>query len=357
MISGWRMSRVRDLPGRRPGILWFSVLCAAWLGALVSGLLVLAPAAGFSGWLGTRFGFAQLIAFPRALGIAGLVLVLVLFGLLRSKLGVAGTKRRLILSVGPLVVCAVLSWVLIIWPYSPPWLIGPPAATANGGRVVRIVTFNSQSTLTSGELRTLIDGYDPDLIALPEGGGQSTTEAAAGLPFTYFTTAADGYTPRYVTGVSPTNVLVNHRMGEYRQVLGPPTTFGTVSLVPAGEELPEFWAVHAAPPLPGLMDDWQNDLARVMGAADLNPDRSLILAGDFNATLRHGELASRAHLLDTAQQCGSVSGTWPAGQQGLFQTPIDHIFVTPDIQVLSCSTQQIGDRADHLAYVAEVRLP
>lgn len=96
-----------------------------------------------------------------------------------------------------------------------------------------------------------------------------------------------------------------------------------------------FSKMHTAPPLPSLMPQWRADLNRL--ATLDQPAIPTVIAADFNATLRHGFLANRAHLVDAAEVYGLADqGTWPPSFPAPIATPIDHILVSSSITVTSC---------------------
>lgn len=332
------------------------VLTAGLVLALTVGVIaVFLPQSTPGQWLSTRLLFAQVLAFP---GLAGAGLVLLGLGV--PALGQRARARAQAGAVVVAVMFALLGTGLLFWPDGPPWAAGPSTATANAGREVRVTVFNSLDTLTAADVQHLIAVANPDVLVLPEASPARVRTAVVGTAFAQGVHEGDdaGFSRGRPAGVAPTAIAMHSRMGSHRPAVPTPMTFGTVALEPAGTlEGPLIVGVHTAPPLPRLMDSWRADLSRLQEMDRAAAEGPMIVAGDLNATLRHGPLAARTHLADTARQCpGSAEGTWPASAPPWVRAPIDHVLVTDDVQVLSCGTVQVG-ASDHLAYSVELRLP
>ena len=136
-------------------------------------------------------------------------------------------------------------------------------------------------------------------------------------------------------------------------------TFGALILAPENDDSghPSLLAVHTAPPVPSYMQQWRDDLATIDRLAR-DGSRPDLIAGDFNATLLHGGLASYAgahsHLgADAALATHTIEGTWPVGGVLGMRAPIDHIMVMqgPPANSEDITYQQLGD-SDHLAVSA-----
>lgn len=297
-----------------------------WLCAVLLAALIVAPTFGGID-LSTVPGIAQLIAFPRAIGL----LLIIACVLLVWK---AAKVRWSALTL------ALLSLVLVALPVAPVTSPAPTAAEANAGERFTVVSYNSKHTFTAADFDALNARFQPDIIVLPEADRERAEIALRGSGFKVFT-GAD----------TATSVAVRSSLSGYGPVDAPQVTFGALAL--EAENLPTVIGVHAAPPLPDLMDEWEADLDYL---EDLNPQRPTIVAGDFNATLRHGAFAQREEFVDAFQECGIYQGTWPTALPSALRTPIDHVFVTPDLQVLRCEAVEVG-RSDHMAIAVTVRLP
>ena len=155
--------------------------------------------------------------------------------------------------------------------------------------------------------------------------------------------------------IEETTVLLRDGLPEYTPAEAEPSLQGNVRLEPTEPGQPLVLGVHYAPPLPGFMSLWRDDLARSVAEAEAAAqDGPVLLVGDLNTTMRHGALAGMDGLVDTARACGRPEGTWPTSWPAVGRSAIDHVIVTEGAQVLSCRTLQLPG-SDHLAYAAEVR--
>lgn len=312
-------------------------------------VLVLLPSTPPAVWLSTQLVVAQALAFPRAAAIGCLVIAAALVLPVLTRLS---QRRRFRAGQAALVAWLVLALMLALDVPGPAPSTSP---SAGGGERLTLVTWNSMDTVAPGDLRQLASIYDPDVIVLPEGG--SVRDEARGTPFAdrEVQTPDDGWAAGYVGEVAPTTILSHERLGMVARQAAPATTFGSVGVRLAKPSPVTVIGAHTAPPLPSLMGRWRDDLNR-LATLDAPDDGPLILAGDLNATLRHGPLARRQHLVDAAQQCGRPDGTWPVKVPSWLRTPIDHVLVTPDVRVVRCQTATVG-AGDHQALVVVLELP
>ncbi len=84
----------------------------------------------------------------------------------------------------------------------------------------------------------------------------------------------------------------------------------------------------------------------------------MILAGDFNSTPQgrvYQRVVERSGMIDAARGLQLV-GTWPANLPGVLRLPIDHVFVSRDIHVVS---YEIGPDlgSDHRPVLVELLVP
>lgn len=204
---------------------------------------------------------------------------------------------------------ALAGALLLAFPVAPPGGAGPRSANATGtGRQLTVVTLNTQENLTGADLAEIKKKFAPDVLVLPETSAyrleRALNDSGLAEKYTAFTATDGGFTTSYTGGIAPTSVLVADGARDYTQAPGTATTFGTVTLESSGG-LPRIAGVHTAPPLPSLMGDWSRDLEATMAWGERTPGPT-ILAGDFNATLRHGPLAARGRMVDAAEQCGQA---------------------------------------------------
>nr|VDG63928.1 endonuclease/exonuclease/phosphatase family [Streptococcus thermophilus] len=318
------------------GKLVFSALFTA--AGLLLCVLAILPAAGISQWLSTRVVVAQAVSFPIAFGI-GLAIIAAVFGAFRFV-------------VAPLVwsVAAACFIAAPVPPLLPGSLHAQEMSSAGGASesfsTLRVVTYNSQNTLTAADVQDIVDCFDPHVVVLPEASNDKVVAAFAGTSFAerVFTSDQNG-------GIAPTSLALHPDLGAAQPIDAPPTTWGSLAFETAAG--PTIVAVHTIPPLPSTMDQWRGDLGNIATWVDANPDNKAIIAGDFNATMRHGPMADLGPKQDSARMCSRYpDGTWPtSGIMGL-RTHIDHVLV-PAAGVDGCATAHIGN-GDHLAYFVEI---
>lgn len=326
---------------------WSVALFVFTFAMACSGLVVaLWPEFGFSQMVSTTMVFAQLLAFPLATGAGLIVVGFIAFGLCWRR------RSRLLAAVVSLTV-ALVGIALIVFPHGLPQSL--PPSEGNFKRVLTVVTFNSGSMLTNAVFQELLDEVTTDVIVLPETTLMDAKRVAGTVGFdsVAFEPLETGFTRTYDGQIAPTTILINRTLGEAKQLHGPATSFGTVAIEFEDPSLPIILGIHSAPPLPGLMEQWRKDVSRVVEFAE-SSNKPIILAGDFNATLRHGKLAARAVLIDSQEHCSHwQTGTWPAQLPNFLRTPIDHILVSPSMKTRSCQSILLK-KSDHLAYSTEV---
>lgn len=129
--------------------------------------------------------------------------------------------------------------------------------------------------------------------------------------------------------------------------------------LPSGHRL-QLVCVHPHPPAPPWhrhsVSRWRDELAVLPRGGD----PSVILAGDFNATLDHAHFRRLLRLgyVDAASRAGNgLVPTWgpePTGRPALLT--VDHVLVDPRCAVLATAAYRISG-SDHRALYAKIRLP
>lgn len=304
-------------------LVWLFLIVDALVGFFVLAA-VLFPGWEPAAWLSTQLGFAHALAFGRLAGLGLLSLAFIIPRLSSIPLFIAGI-------------------VLVASPHVGPFAEQPTGAGAASASV-RVVTFNAQDKFGPREMHALEQEFAADVYVLPEVRPEQVAAALEEYPdFNAFESPTEH-------AIAPTAILVRRSLAEFAQEDAVPTTFGSVRI--SGPFTIE--GIHTAPPMPGLMDAWRADLERVTAPREVD-----ILAGDFNATLRHGPLARQHSLADAARSCGRIQGTWPAHIDHVpawGKAQIDHILVAPGTEVSDCKVARIGD-SDHAAFGATLRLP
>jgi endonuclease/exonuclease/phosphatase (EEP) superfamily protein YafD len=201
-----------------------------------------------------------------------------------------------------------------------------------------------------------------DVVVLPEtsrAAGEAIAQLMddAGLPMAAFTSSYDE-----VSKARSTTLLISVSLGDYLVDETARTTAVLPSVVatPADGAGPTIIAVHPVAPIPGEMENWRSDLrwASVACRGD-----SVIMAGDFNATMDHftglgsapgaavGECVDAAVATDNA-----AVGTWPSAAPALLGAPIDHVMSTPNWRATGMRVieSQDGSGSDHRPIIAQL---
>lgn len=311
-------------------------------------------------------GPAQMISFRGVLAVVLGVLVLLTGGLC-----LAVKKLRT-----PLLVVLMVLLVGGVWNLSVVLDRGIVVATAmdqphgggDGGGAdlgdahLTVLGWNTQGGgASAAQIAGVILDHGVDAAMLPETTPETASEVAtllaeAGHEYSWDVT--DGDTNR---GSTPTALIVVAELGEYHSDPEAGSTPRLPSGVwrPADASLPVFVAVHAAPPLPEMMDEWRGGLA--WAAQQCGPD--VVMAGDFNSTLDHwaDDDAERRGQLgaceDSAAAVGSGSvGTWPTGVPKLLGAPIDHVLTGANWETTSFAVlpDERAAHSDHRPVVADI---
>ena len=226
---------------------------------------------------------------------------------------------------------------------------------------VTVLTWN---TLEDGPgaaaIAELVLREEGDIVSLPETSRALGEEVAALVeaerPMTVLNLDYGEATSRSTT------LLVSTVLGEYRVNEDAPATavLPTLVAVPVDGTGPTIVAVHTLAPIPPMIAAWEADLRIV---AEMCSDDSVILAGDFNATVDHfaglGTLpkAQLGRCTDAALAGDSAGlGTWPTWLDPPLGSPIDHVLATPNWRVLAVRVAD-DSGSDHRPLVVQLDPP
>jgi endonuclease/exonuclease/phosphatase (EEP) superfamily protein YafD len=244
------------------------------------------------------------------------------------------------------------------------------SSTAGSDGAVTVLSWNTLGDAPGAKaIADLALTQGADIVTLPE-----TTEATGvkvakrmrdgGRPMWVHTIAFD-----LVSKARSTTLLISPRLGDYTVQnatgSGPPgntNVLPTVVATPVNGTGPTVIAVHAVAPTQGEMSNWRSDLDWLASRCG---NGSVIMAGDFNATVDHmagraaSDLSHAGNVLGGCRDAGLAAGsgavgTWPTGVPALLGSPIDHVLSTADWTVRSMSVIQTSDSAgsDHRPIVA-----
>lgn len=341
-------------------LLWVATaLCG--LGLVVTATVHLfLPASGLNEALSTLPLIAHGLAFPLPGGVALVALgAVVLLVVLRRRATSNQTRLPGVLAATSLVVLGV---VLTLTTTNIALPATPRAAVAEGSAGMVVVSWNALDHFDGASAQQIFGTLGADVAVLPE--LQNRVGGAVGISRIEVALAEGGLeaedfdifeSPPTGTHIAPLTVIVRKSLGRYESVAVEQVTFGTVHLVaPAGSGLPEILAVHTAPPVPRWMAQWRTDLRSVLHFAG-NAGANAIIAGDLNATLRHGTIgAITTHADVLAAVPPGERGTWPATLPQSLRSGIDHVFIPADARVVGDARVVDIPGSDHAAIVATI---
>lgn len=279
---------------------------------------------------------AQLVAMRGAL-VAGFAAIALLFVLLAAARRIRGFALSMAMVA---VIGAIAGGVTLgLRGYGHESL---PAATDTS---VRVMTWNTLGNAAGAyRVAQTAIAMDADIIALPETSQDVGEQIAVqmrelGRPMWVHTV---GYNQQ--AGPTPqaweTTLLISPDLGDYSVIessangTSNTTTLPSTVAMPVDGQGPIVVAVHAVSPMPAYMEEWPADLQWI--ADQCASGNSVILAGDFNATLDHMQrLGMEGHDLgycdDAAAETGNGAvGTWPTQAPSLLGAPIDHVLHSSD---------------------------
>lgn len=229
-------------------------------------------------------------------------------------------------------------------------------ATLASRRPLRIVEWNAANHIEAAQVQRIFAAYDADIAVFPELEGDYKGDRTgrrlqrvfteAGLDTTHY----DLFYSKPTEGsIAPVTIVVKKSLGQYQETDTRTTTFGTVVLTPQQSHLPAVIGLHTAPPIPGLMTFWEGDLQRITETL-IPQDRPALIIGDFNATMKHGSLTTITTHYDALS---GMIGTWPRRLPAFLRSPIDHVLIPKQYQLISVTVEDLGT-SDHAAVFVEV---
>ncbi|MEV8594294.1 endonuclease/exonuclease/phosphatase family protein [Streptomyces sp. NPDC052012] len=235
------------------------------------------------------------------------------------------------------------------------WYIEPYGKTTEPtGRPVttlRVLTSNVEFGQATPALIDAVRRHEPDLVFVQE--CEYTCDAALRKHLA----AAYPHRASVPGGGSEGSVILSRH--PLRPTSGVPATMGMPgAIADVDGHAVRLQLAHPMPPVPGQIDLWQRELARLRDLAAADPATPTVLAGDFNASQDHA--AFRA-LLDTGlHDAARLTGadrtpTWPARTTPAFGAQIDHVLVSDDFAATRTRFLDLPD-TDHRAVLADLTL-
>lgn len=280
------------------------------------------PSSNLNIWLSTKPILAQIYAFPLATATTASLLSFLYFSLSFYK-----KKKQILFYSG---IFLLVSLTLLVFGTDK-----TASVTSNNTNTLKLVTWNVANQLEAEHLKQIFSSFNTDIAIFPEldsnaQEGQENQKIKilfqqAGLSIEDY----DVFTsPPTDSGIAPVTVIIKKSYGFYTKAETFHTTrFGTIVLHSRKQNLPDIIALHTAPPLPGLMEVWKQDLHIIHNQlASKYPNA--IIAGDFNATMRHGALAKISSHRDALNVLPPFErGTWNSQSPKLFNATVDHILL------------------------------
>jgi hypothetical protein len=280
------------------------------------------PSSNLNIWLSTKPILAQIYAFPLATATTASLLSFLYFSLSFYK-----KKKQILFYSG---IFLLVSLTLLVFGTDK-----TASVTSNNTNTLKLVTWNVANQLEAEHLKQIFSSFNTDIAIFPEldsnaQEGQENQKIKilfqqAGLSIEDY----DVFTsPPTDSGIAPVTVIIKKSYGFYTKAETFHTTrFGTIVLHSRKQNLPDIIALHTAPPLPGLMEVWKQDLHIIHNQLASKYPKAII-AGDFNATMRHGALAKISSHRDALNVLPPFErGTWNSQSPKLFNATVDHILL------------------------------
>ena len=280
------------------------------------------PSSNLNIWLSTKPILAQIYAFPLATATTASLLSFLYFSLSFYK-----KKKQILFYSG---IFLLVSLTLLVFGTDK-----TASVTSNNTNTLKVVTWNVANQLEAEHLKQIFSSFNTDIAIFPEldsnaQEGQENQKIKilfqqAGLSIEDY----DVFTsPPTDSGIAPVTVIIKKSYGFYTKAETFHTTrFGTIVLHSRKQNLPDIIALHTAPPLPGLMEVWKQDLHIIHNQLASKYPKAII-AGDFNATMRHGALAKISSHRDALNVLPPFErGTWNSQSPKLFNATVDHILL------------------------------
>ncbi|CAG5447931.1 endonuclease/exonuclease/phosphatase family [Streptococcus pneumoniae] len=280
------------------------------------------PSSNLNIWLSTQPILAQIYAFPLATATMAAILSFLFFFLSFYK------KNKQIRFYSGILL--LLSLILLLFGTDKTL-----SSASNKTKTLKLVTWNVANQIEAQHLERIFSHFDADMAIFPElatniRGEQENQRVKllfhqVGLSMANY----DIFTsPPTNSGIAPGTVIVKKSYGFYTEAKTFHTTrFGTIVLHSRKQNIPDIIALHTAPPLPGLMEIWKQDLNIIHNQLASKYPKAII-AGDFNATMRHGALAKISSHRDALNVLPPFErGTWNSQSPKLFNATIDHILL------------------------------
>lgn len=305
--------------------------------------------------LTTKFGFAHLYSFFTMICFVMIVFSLLALVIILFK---NGFKLKFEMANTILISSIVFSMFFIFGGTGTDKI----SETNSDNRTIKLVEWNVADNINETNIRDIFGEFDTDIAVFPELEGYEKGDNSNRRLIDLFKKADVDFEKYevYISeptegGIAPVTIVIKRAFDSYNVYKKTPMTrFGTVYLSPRTKGNPSIIGLHTAPPLPGLMSIWQNDLDLISDLSSHNQDS--IIIGDFNATMKHGSLNNIKTHVDVLEHAPKFnSGTWNINIPLPFRTRIDHILIPNNKYSVKSIEIKAYSNSDHLCVFAEIQ--
>ncbi|MFD1713647.1 endonuclease/exonuclease/phosphatase family protein [Amnibacterium flavum] len=306
-------------------------LVVSTVAALVVGAIVWPQSVGLE-----RFPLPVYLVSSRGLLLLALVLAAITTSVLASR---SRARRSILVPIAVVLVLGAVFNGIVIAARG----MGEPLAAVPADGGVRVLSWNTEHAAPGAEaIASLIREVEADVVMLPETDAEAAEAIAAELTASGLSAQHETVDHEGFPGSVPTSVVFVGELSSagYQRAGAAGSTPGQPSAVwePTNRDAPRVGAVHTVPPMPWAFPLWSAGLDWVVAQC---ADPRAVIAGDLNATLDHmaglgvdGGTVGRCR--DAAAESSSAArGTWPTNVPELLASPIDHILVGSDWEVVS----------------------
>lgn len=304
--------------------------------------------------LSIKFGFAQLYSFitMMCLTMIAFSVLLIVIILFKNGFKLKGDIVNVIL-----LLTIVFSILFIVFEID----TGKMVEVNKESKTIKLVEWNVADNINETDIQEIFGKFDADIAVFPELGGYYKRDVSTRRLLDLFKKANvdfenyQVYISKLTEGrIAPVTIVIKKTFGSYGiDNQAPMTRFGTVYLSPISKGNPPIIGLHTAPPLPGLMSMWRRDLNLITDIS--NNYRDAIIIGDFNATMKHGNLNNIKSHIDILGYAGQFnSGTWSTSIPSIFRSRIDHILIPKDKYNVRSIEIKKYNNSDHSCVFSEI---
>lgn len=305
--------------------------------------------------LSTKFGFAQLYSFSTLIGF-----MMIIFSILMISISIFRNGFKLKTDVANIILMGTLIFSILFIYFGMDNKKIEAQHTDN--RTIKLVEWNVANNINEKNIQDIFGKFDADIVVFPELDGYEKGDMSNKRLANLFKQANVDF-EKYVAYVSeptegsiaPVTIVIKKTFGKYNIYNKTPMTrFGTLYLSSTSKNNPDIIGLHTAPPLPGLMSLWQRDLDLIAAISNNNQDS--IIIGDFNATMKHGNLNNIKTHIDILEYAAKLnSGTWNTKIPSIFRVRIDHILIPRNKYNVKSVEIKKYPNSDHLCVFAEIQ--